>query len=307
MYKERVFLRLKVTLLCTMALLTIVLPLQLTASTSPTVSKTLLESYDRVLPLEGGSNFRDLGGYQTADGQVVRRGLLFRSAAMSSLTEADYRYLDRFDFSSVVDLRSSEERDLTPNQWVERADDVKYLTHDYSLLTMLGEVEETMPDGFSPKVFYRSAPHNLKPQLTLYFDALLRGDGAVVVNCSAGQDRTGIASALLLTALDVPRDTIVQDYLLSTQLRRPKLEKGNVDLKQAAKTNPFARMMLKHAGQNGFGKPQPLVTDNQIPYLAFAFTEMEEEYGSVTAYLEQAIGVDEADIQRLRQLYLRPQ
>ena len=62
----------------------------------------LERSYRRLLPLEGGSNFRDLGGYPTAQGSIVKRGVLFRSGAMTGLTAADQAYLGRFGFQSIV-------------------------------------------------------------------------------------------------------------------------------------------------------------------------------------------------------------
>ena len=72
-----------------------------------------LMSYRRLLPLDGGSNFRDMGGYPTADGRTVKRGLLFRSGAMTGLTSDDQNYLEQLGFAAVMDLRSSEEIDST--------------------------------------------------------------------------------------------------------------------------------------------------------------------------------------------------
>src|SRR5690606_41263416 len=80
-----------------------------------------LSSYDRVVPLEGGANFRDLGGYQTVDGKTVRRGLLYRSGVMTHLTEADQAYLQKIGIDTVVDLRSREELELYPNHWAPKA------------------------------------------------------------------------------------------------------------------------------------------------------------------------------------------
>ncbi len=62
----------------------------------------------------------------------------------------------------------------------------------------------------------------LAPQMRLLFNTLKRGEGPIEYNCSAGQDRTGFATALILSALGVPRETIYKDYLLSVKYRQPR-------------------------------------------------------------------------------------
>jgi len=263
----------------------------------------VLTTYERLLPLQGGSNFRDLGGYQTVDNKTVRRGLLFRSAVMTGLTEQDQRYLQQFGFDTVVDLRSREELELYPNQWAPKAG-LNYLNHDYSMKVISGSMTSASGAPTDMGSLYKSMPYTLKPQLKLYFDQAINGAAPLVVNCSAGQDRTGIASALMLSALGVPREVVVADYQLSTEFRRPQIERGNVDLKAAAQTNDFARMMLRYASAES-SKASPLVTQDGTPYLVFALTQIEEDYGSIPAYLEQELDVSAADIQRLQQQYLQ--
>lgn len=263
-----------------------------------------LRSYRRLLPLEGGSNFRDLGGYPTEDGRTVKRGLLFRSGAMTGLTEADAVYLEQFGFQAVVDLRSTEELDLYPNRWARGAG-VNYLHHPYSMLNLMrdqgAEIGSAQGD-YSP--MYRYMQVFLKPQLSLYFDTLLAGKVPAVVNCSAGQDRTGVTSALLLTALGVERELVIEDYLLSTDFRRPGVERGDVDLEEAAETNAFAAMMLQHGGGTRDERPNSLVTPQGVPFITFTLDAIEQSHGSVAAYLEQELGVDATALERLRGLYL---
>lgn len=264
----------------------------------------VLATYKRLLPLEGGSNFRDLGSYQTSDGKTVKRGLLFRSAAMTGLTAADQQYLQRIGFQTVVDLRSNEERELYPNHWTTAAG-ISYLHNDYNIAEMLETMKVT--PSINGKFFdiatgYRQMPLLLKPQLKLLFDQLLAGNAPLVVNCSAGQDRTGVASALLLAALGVSHDTIVADYLLSTQYRRPKIERGAVDLPALAETNAFARLMMGQSEDQDYAAP--LVAEDGMPYLELTFEQIDADYGSVTAYLDRELGIGDEEVQRLRQLYL---
>lgn len=262
------------------------------------------QSYDRLLPLEGGSNFRDMGGYFTADGRRVRLGLLFRSGVMTSLTAADQEYLASFGFQRVVDLRSTEERELYPNLWA-REQNIDVLAQDYSMSAIIEQMVDENGEVRGMEELYRSFPQQFKPQLTQFFDELVAGNVPLVVNCSAGQDRTGLSSALLLLALGVPREVVVQDYLQSTRYRRPDIERGDVDLAEAAADNWFAELMLRYSeGHDSDHAAEPLLNSAGVPYLRFALDRIEQDYGSVERFLALELGVDAADLARLRDRYL---
>ncbi|MDD9963771.1 MAG: tyrosine-protein phosphatase [Gammaproteobacteria bacterium] len=260
-------------------------------------------SYRRLLPLEGGSNFRDLGGYRTADGQTVARGMLFRSGAMTGLTDADMAYLDGFEIKTIVDLRSNEEISLYPNHWAAKHR-IEVVTGGYSFAAMMSGEESGERPAMSE--LYPRLLESIGPQIKTYFDEAL-GEGApMVVNCSAGQDRTGIVSALMLLLLGVPEPTVIEDYLLSTDFRRPAIEQAGVDLAEAAKTNAFAAMMLEYRKAMPHpDRPNPLVTTDGVPYLAFVIDRIRDEYGSVEAYAEKELGIDAQDLAALRRKYLR--
>lgn len=269
----------------------------------------VLGTYEKLLPLEGGSNFRDMGGYHGANGKTVVKGKLFRSGAPSSLTAQDMAYLDRFDFQAVVDLRSSDEIELYPNRWAQQPS-IDYVHVDYSITELMGDMSKATPEQLAaiqqqmmPNVMYRNFPTMLKPQLTLYLDSLVKEDGPVLVNCSAGQDRTGVASAVILTLLGVDRETVLEDYLLSTKFRRPAIERGDVDLEEAAKTNAFAAVMLNYASAEA-ETAAPLLMPDGTPYLTFALDEIQATYGSVQAYAEQELGLDASELAQLRAKYL---
>jgi protein-tyrosine phosphatase len=271
-------------------------------ATSLQAQNGVLGDYRRILPLEGGSNFRDLGGYPAADGKTVRRGLLFRSAAPSSLTAQDETYLAQFGFESVMDLRSSEEIELFPNQWAAHAG-IGYYKYDYSIANMLPTRAEDL-QNIDLAQMYPSMALSLKPQLKQYFTLLAEGKAPIMVNCSAGQDRTGITSALLLTVLGVPRQMVIEDYLLSSDFRRPQIERGNVDLAAHAKDNAFAAMMARYS-QAEQTHASPLVTKDGTPYLEFALRQIEKDYGSVEGFLTKEVGVTAQQLDQIRALYLQ--
>jgi len=270
------------------------------ASTDKAIANSL--DYERLLPLEGGNNFRDLGGYPTADDKMVKRGLIFRSGLMTRLTVADQEMLSLLGINTIVDFRSREELDLFPNHWAQ-THGLNFIKHDYSLIEISSRMFDAKGDKVGVHILYQNFPLLLKPQLTLLFHHLLEGDTPLVFNCSAGQDRTGIASALLLTTLGVAWETILEDYHLSTRFRRPEIETAGIDFNDHAGTNAFADMMLRYG--EGNKTPKPLLTDDSVPYLNFAFAQIEKNYGSVAEYLAREIGVDGNAVERLKSGYLQ--
>ncbi|MFA5632763.1 MAG: tyrosine-protein phosphatase [Porticoccaceae bacterium] len=257
--------------------------------------------YERLLPLEGGNNFRDMGGYSARGGKKVKRGQIFRSGVMTGLTAADQDVLSRLNIATVVDFRSREELDLFPNHWA-RERGLNFINHDYSLTEISSRMFDESGKKVGVHILYQNFPILLKPQLSLLFHHLMKGNAPLVFNCSAGQDRTGIAAALILRTLGVARETILEDYHLSTRFRRPEIETAGVDFSTHAGSNAFADMMLRYG--EGSKTPKPLYTSDKVPYLHFAFAQMEKNYGSIDAYLATEIGVDKDAVELLRATYL---
>lgn len=252
-------------------------------------SGRLVRVAERLVPLASGSNFRDLGGYRAAGGRQVRWGRIYRSGGTPLLTEADRTRIAGLGLATMIDLRSSEERVLAPS----RIEGVPYLAYGYSMGSM----------GFSGgmEAGYRQFPTMLKPQLQLLFTQLLRDQGPLAYNCSAGQDRTGFVSAMVLSALGVPRETILADYHLSTAYRRPENEMPRIDPAMAA-SNPVAAMFAGYQQQPSQA-PQPLKTADGKAFLSFALDEIDRRWGSVDRYLALELGLGTKELARLRALY----
>ncbi|MGE8136376.1 tyrosine-protein phosphatase [Novosphingobium subterraneum] len=259
--------------------------------------RSVLRVAERVLPLEQGSNFRDIGGYKGADGKHVAWGKVFRSGAMPLLTEADYGMLEQLKISTIVDLRSTDERMIAPNMLDDRTGAI-FISNDYSLKGLMANYGKG--DG---EYAYRGMDTFLKPQLRQVFASLLRNEGAVMYHCSAGQDRTGITTALIYSALGVDRATILKDYHLSTELRRPQFEMPPLDPADWP-GNPIVPYYLASMKKPGGPKAEPLFTSKGNSHLAQFLEMVEKDYGSVAAYLDKELGVDADDIKRLKALYL---
>lgn len=253
-----------------------------------------VEHRDRVIPLEAGSNFRDIGGYPAAHGRRVKWGLIYRSGGTPMLTAADRARIAGLHLTHMVDLRSAEERVLAPS----RIDGVPYTAVGYHMADLMAGFQGSGGAGEG----YRRMPEFLAPQVRQVFGLLLRGEGPLVYNCSAGQDRTGFVTALILSALGTPYATIIEDYHLSTKYRRPEFEMPRITPEQAA-ANPGAAIFARFQSDPGASQPQPLMTAEGKPYLDFAIEEMKARWGGVDGYLRREIGLTPADIARLRARY----
>lgn len=252
---------------------------------------------ERVLPLQQGSNFRDVGGYKGAGGLTVKWGRIYRSGAMPLLTEQDYALLGRLDIGTVVDLRSTDERAIAPDQLDDRTGAL-FVSNDYSLRPLMAGM--TGGDG---EYMYRGVGKGLAPQYRAIFRRLLANEGALVYHCSAGQDRTGVATALILSALGVDRQTIIADYHMSTALRRPQFEMPPLDPADWP-GNAIVPLYAASMKAPGGPKAEPLFTPKGNSHLAQFFEVIDRDYGGVDGYLKTELGVSAEDIARLRKLYL---
>ncbi len=245
----------------------------------------------RVLPLQGGRNFRDLGGYRTADGRMVKWGLLYRSGQMHDLTPADYTYLQKLGIRTVCDFRDTRERTNEPTLW-PAGHRPKVLSDDYALdmsamklpgdpATWTHEQVVTAMTATYPRLL-----DQFNGQYRRMFAELLAGDVPLAFHCTAGKDRTGVAAALLLTALGVPRATIIEDYLLSNQHMAPP----------PAHPTGFWAKLSPEAARTFAG------VDRRYIDAVFAVTD--HHPGGTMGYLKDELGLDAAKIAKLRGMYL---
>ena len=265
---------------------------------SPAYARTeAAAAHERLLPLEGGRNFRDLGGYATADGRHVKWGMLYRSGSMHGLTPKDYAYLEKLGIRVVCDFRSSGERKVEPAAWPV-AGAPRVLADDY-------DMQSFMPRGDMNNLNYDQARDRLSgmypvildkfnSQYRRMFSELLAGHAPLAFNCSAGKDRTGIAAALLLTALGVPRQTVIADYLATNQYLKPAQLTGNASLAPA--DNDWSKM--PNSVMKAF-----LAADQS--YLEAALAVVDKHAGGADGYLRDELGLSAADLKKLRGIYMR--
>lgn len=251
---------------------------------------------ERALPLQQGSNFRDIGGYMTSDGHSVRWGKVFRSGAMPLLSESDYALLDQLGIGSVIDLRSLEEREVAPDLIDDRTGAL-FISNDYSLKPLMANFGKGNGENS-----YKGMETLLIPQLRAIYRRIIADEGAVIYHCSAGQDRTGMATALLYDVLGVDRETILKDYHLSTALRRPQWEMPRVNPDDYP-NNPILKYYFSR-DETKRAVAEPLYTPSGASHLAQFFTYVDAQYGGSAGFMKKALGLRDGEIAALRKTML---
>ncbi len=258
----------------------------------------------RLLPLEGGRNFRDLGGYTTEDGQSVKWGRVFRSGVMDGLTTSDYEYLSDLGITTVCDFREADEREREPTEW--GAGEIEYMTfappagdqnrrEGNPMMAAFGNPESTPDDVRAAMAAgYPGILESEDEGYTAMFDQLAAGAMPLAFNCSAGKDRAGTAAALLLTALGVPRDQVVADYSLSQEYVDYMAEFLSPEAQEKGKDGPYSFLY-----QLPPEMVAPLMESNPI-YIETTLDAMAEKHGSALAYIQTEFDVTDEELESIR-------
>lgn len=249
---------------------------------------------------EGIHNLRDYGGYEAAEGARVRTGLLYRSGQHRDASDDDLAMVQGLDIRTIIDLRGVSERTRFPCR--------RHGAFAAEVIAFEGETSNSPPhEGGGGQVtmtperaydrmiaVYTRMPVNpaMIDMFTRYFAALEARDGASLVHCFAGKDRTGIAAALLMHVLGVHHDDIVAEFLLTNEAPDPSI---------------LARQSLPRM-EEAYGPIPPEALQNLMgvreEYIATYWSQVTQSHGSVDAYLAQTLGVDDTRKARLRERLL---
>ena len=250
----------------------------------------------RHIDFEGIENFRDFGGYATACGRGVPHGRLYRSGAHHMATDADLERLAGLGVEAIVDLRQPHERARDPSRrwpgFAARVIENDLVSEHPDWLVKL-QACDLSPEWFfeDTRAFYRNAP--LEPRhiqlFAHYFHALAEAQGPVLVHCAAGKDRTGMLCALTHHITGVHPDDAMADYLLTN-------DEARIERKIASLIPYFA----EHLARPVTYAATRMACSVHPAYLEAAFEVMAEHHGSIDGYLEQALGVDGALRERIR-------
>lgn len=245
-----------------------------------------------IIELEGAMNCRDLGGYRTSAGRLVRAGALYRSDRLSELTDNDLEDLASYGIRTVVDFRTAAEaaRDrsrlwhtVTTHAPLPIGDEIAQ-QHDFVERVRMGEItvvsDQDVADSYREIIDDHHERYAAFIHLAVDVDQL-----PLLFHCTAGKDRTGIAAALVLEACGVARSVVLDDFELSNELRanrrieqlRPSLEAAGVDVE---------------AIRPALGAPRPA--------LESALAHLDDEHGGATGYIANTLGLGAEGVETLR-------
>lgn len=263
------------------------------------------------IPLQGMYNTRDLGEFLTKSGKRIKPKRLIRSGQLAELTDSDKKKLtEEYHLKTVIDFRTDAERNDKPNPVLSGVQMIHNpileektlgITRDTQsqnnvIITLVQEMqkkadfcsEKYMEDMYVGLI---SNPYSRK-QYRHFLEILLeQEEGASLWHCSAGKDRVGVGTALLLSVLDVPRETIMEDYLKSNEFGAEEVEEI-IDKVLGSERNSELEKQVR-----------PLFCVKE-GYIQSVFSRIEEETGSVEAFLEKEMGITEAKRRRFEELYL---
>jgi protein-tyrosine phosphatase len=248
-----------------------------------------VNNLNRHVELEASFNFRDLGGYETADGQRIRWGSLYRSDSLQWLTPGDAEVLLDLRLKTVVDLRSTFELTHEGRSAHLDATDFRHTPmFEYDALPFPpyqpGDPQPVTAD------FYLTLATECGAAISAAIVLIAEREHPLVFHCAQGKDRTGILAAILLAALGVPNEAIVADYALSEQAIDPTFTWARANSKELeAKLASLPNWMLQ----------------SDPEFMAGFLGGLFNKFGSIENYLEE-IGVSDTDVMLLRQRLLEP-
>jgi len=263
-----------------------------------------MEPATRIIPLSGVKNFRDMGGYQSDDGRRIRWRQIYRSGHLSEMNGADARDVKTRNIETVIDFRSDPEKIRHPVHWQEG------WRPGYHSLPIGGNAAAWVKELYETLAITDFPAHALKEQFILafetipianqdglkrFFDALIDSQKgkAVLFHCTAGKDRTGIAGALLMRALDISEDQTMEDFLLTN--RAVELE---------ASSAKIAEWLSNKATQTIAPSDVFPLVGVEEDFLTASYRAIDDKFGSLKHYLEAAMGLDPQRKLKLKEIFL---
>ncbi|WP_086444765.1 tyrosine-protein phosphatase [Candidatus Enterococcus lemimoniae] len=246
------------------------------------------------------TNFRDLGGIKNKAGKVVKANKLLRSGHLVNLDQATQTALvDQFNLTRIIDFRRGFEISESPDTPIE---DVEYVNLD--LLGKMNAKNSSLADFAKLKSIEAVDKHMLgvyedlilnsgaQEGFTEFMEYILANKaGSTIFHCFAGKDRTGYASALLLLLLDVEKEEIYKDFLITNTERK----QANDELIQQFRKQGFGEEQLESLATALYVKED---------YLNHAFNLIEKNFGTAEKYAAECLNFDQEKLMELRRIYL---
>lgn len=275
-------------------------------NTSGKVKNTVTQE-SQGIGLIGVENARQLGGYVNADGKMIKDGVLLRTGKLSSAIDADIKTLtEEYNLTEIIDLRATAEFKGDPDPAIEGVivENIRVMNESNpAYLKAIAEVPTDDPvsdgiarveNGIIDDTMYSDIVTSTyaQEQHQIFFEKILEHeDGAVLWHCTGGKDRTGVAAVLLLSALDVDKETIMADFLLTNEYFADNIDYMVSETEKRTDDPEIIEGVFAEFGADA-------------KYMEKMFTEIDEKYGSMDAFLKEAMGLTDEDRITLKDRYL---
>ncbi|RPD38327.1 tyrosine-protein phosphatase [Chitinophaga barathri] len=248
----------------------------------------LADSTQRLVRMQGALNFRDVGGYKTRDGKTVVTGKVFRSADVSRLTDQDLKTLEEKHIHTVFDFRGRKEAAAAPDHILPGSRYTLCPAGSDSLPNAAMMADIIKQGGFLEKFYSNVTPLGERYKPLFQELLVLPANESVMYHCTGGRDRTGMATALFLYALQVPQDVIEADFTASNVYLAPMNARMFQGLQQ------MTGMTEQQISKAMALKPE---------HLRSMFNSLKNTYGSVENFFSKELGIGEKELRTLREKY----
>jgi protein-tyrosine phosphatase len=253
---------------------------------TPEYGKNNIEKNSKIKKV---NNFRTVGNIKNIDGRTLKQGKFYRSGNLYKLKKSSFEELKNLGIKEIIDLRNSKEIAQKPDNLPVGINYKNYSAFEdegdqldqAKKLVLKGKVNgadanKRMLDFY--KDYVTENPEVIKKIITEILDS----DQPILYHCTAGKDRTGITTALILTILKFDKETIYNDYLLSNNYRKKLINK---------------RLHLANNLHFLYPKMDVKVLEKlswvETDYLDASFNEINNKYGSIDTYIQQVLGISE--------------
>lgn len=272
------------------------------AEQSVSAEQQTVTTQQQGIELEGVTNARQLGGYIGADGRKVKADVLLRTGKLAGATpEAIQKLEDVYHLTEVIDFRTSSEKEAEPDPEIPNAVNVgvSVMEEEGSAATVasasdpMAAMIEYAKSGAVASMYTDMVRSEYAQQgYAQFFQELVKHeDGAILWHCTGGKDRAGLATVLLLSALGVDQETILQDFNLSNEYYTDMADQMAAAAEAQGCTEEEIQSVRDLCGVNR-------------AYMEAALDVIDEEYGSMAEYLKNQLKVTEEDIAVLQEKYL---
>jgi len=248
---------------------------------------------ERIIPMEGLYNFRDMGGYYNSTGKQTRWGKLYRSASLANVTLQDTKVLNNLEIQTVIDFRTDMERYDAPTKYLApKTINFPLRGNPYNLYfnrILSGEMRAGDVKVYAQDMFSFLLENNSDYFIKMFDTLLDEKNYPVLIDCATGRDRSAVASALILAALDIDFDQIINDYMLTNEQTdfSSCIPNENIFLQDKEIQETFTAYFRVHKGT-----------------ITYSFDKIIKEYGSMDNYFNTALKLTAEKREKLRKIML---